>query len=113
MPGDFDPAGRTYLTFIGKPVAREANGLSYEPTLRLRLSPDKRLKADAPVIDTAYKLFLKAKDAYLEKHSEKASNLAQLRSMLEHDEYFVRTMNGDNGPIIYDLKLKQYDGRKR
>lgn len=110
--GDVDPAGRTYFNFKGKPVAREANGLQYEPALRLRISPDKRIKADKPEVDTAYKLYLKCKDMYLEKHSEKGT-FSKLCQMLQHDPYVLRTMNGDNGAIVVDVKLKSYQGGKR
>lgn len=113
--GDFDPTGRTFLVFAGKPVAREANGLQYEPALRLRISPDKRYKADKPTeVDTAYKLFLKAKDVFLEAKGQKPKNMAELRNMLQHDAYIIRTMNGDNGAIVVDVKLKSFgQGNKR
>jgi hypothetical protein len=108
-PGDLDPEGRTFFNFNGKPEPREANGLQYEPSLRLRISPDRRTKADKPEIDTAYKLYLKAKDIYLEKYSEKGT-YSKLCHFLSHDAFVLRTMQGDNGPIVVDLKLKTFSG---
>lgn len=106
--GDIDGAGRTFLIFKGKPKSREANGLDYEPMLFLRISPDKRYKQDKPTeVDSSYKLFLKVKDMYIEKKGEKVKNFGQLKSMLEEDSYVVRTMNGDNGAIVVDVRVKR------
>src|SRR3990167_11215321 len=108
MPGDLDSAGRTSFNVMGKPKPRQQAGLEYEPTLFLRLSPDRRYKEDKPTdVDMAYKLFLKAKDVYIALHSEKPATLRQLRVMLEEDNYVVRTMNGDNGPVVVDIKVKR------
>lgn len=106
--GDIDPSGRTFLNIVGKPKQREANGISYEPTLFLRISPDIRYKQDKPnEVDMAYKLFLRAKDMYTEMHSEKPTKLGQLITMLEEDNYVLRTMNGDNGAVVVDVKMKR------
>lgn len=106
--GDIDPTGRTFLNVVGKPKQREANGISYEPMLFLRLSPDIRYKQDKPAeVDMAYKLFLKAKDMYTEMYSEKPTKLGQLIAMLEEDSYILRTMSGDSGPVIVDMKVKR------
>jgi hypothetical protein len=107
--GDIDPKGRTFLVFAGRPLPREANGLSYEPTLRLRISPDMRYKQDKPTdIDLAYQLFLKCVDLYIEKFEEKPSQMAKFRNMLQHDSYYVRTMNGNSGPMIVEVKAKTF-----
>ncbi len=106
-PGDTNPVGRTILSFSGKPDSRQANGLEYTPNLFLRISRDVRYKSDKPdQVDNAYKLFLKAKDLYLDLNNEKVQYLGQLITMLEEDSYIVRTINGDNGPIIVDVKSK-------
>lgn len=113
MPGDLDPTGRTSLNFMGKPKPRQANGMEYEPMLFIRLSPDIRYKEDDPSkTDMAYKLFLKAKDLYMELYKEKPRNLKQLMTMLREDAYIVRTMNGDNGPIVVDIKAKRTRGAR-
>jgi hypothetical protein len=107
MPNDIDH-GRTYLSFSGKPAPRAANGMEYQPVLFLRISPDLRYKKDDPgKIDSAYKLCLRAKEAYLTSKGEKCKNLAQMVSFLVEDEYVLRTMNGDNGPLVVDIKAKR------
>jgi hypothetical protein len=106
-PGDLKPEGRTIFSVMGKPKARVANGLEYEPVLFLRISPDVRLKDDNVSLDNAHKLWLKVKDLHLALYEKKLSTLAQLKQMLEEDEYVLRTMKGDNGPIVVDVKVKR------
>lgn len=107
QPGDIDPAGRTFLTFEGFPNSRVANGQEYEPKLRLRISPDKRTKQDNPKeVDSAYKLYLEAKEVYLALHGETCKQMAKLVHCLMHDSYAVRTMRGDQGPLIIQVKDK-------
>ena len=108
QPGDVDPEGRTMFVVSGKPDARQANSMEYQPQLFVRLSPDVRYKPDKPEeIDNAHKLFNKAKtDVYIALHSEKPTRFAQFITMLEEDSYVVRTMNGDNGPIVVDIKAR-------
>jgi hypothetical protein len=105
MPDDLDPSGRTFFTFKGLPESRVANGgMVYEPNMYLRISPDIRYKADKPdQVDMAYKLFLRCKDLYLDMKGEKPT-ARKLIAFLEEDEYTVRTMKGDNSPIIVDVK---------
>lgn len=103
--GDLDTQGRTIFTFQGKPQARTANGLEYQPTFFLRVSPDRRFKADKPQeVDMAYKLFLKTKELYISSKGEKPKNIGQLVKMLIEDSYIVRSMNGDSGAIAVDIK---------
>lgn len=105
MPDDLNPAGRTFFTFKGEPESRVANGgMVYTPNMYLRISPDIRYKLDKPdVVDMAYKLFLRAKDLFLDVKGEKATP-RKLIMFLSEDEYTVRTMRGDNSPIIVDVK---------
>ena len=108
IPGDIDTTGRTTITFIGKPDARSMHGIDYQPVLFLRVSPDMRRKKDKPEeVDMAYKLFLKAKELYITMHGEKPRTLKQLLAMLEEDSYIIRTMNGDSGPIVVDIKVER------
>lgn len=105
---DLDSNGRTTLNFMGKPESRQANGIEYQPMLFLRISPDIRYKQDKPTeVDMAYKLFLRAKELYLQLNSEKPKNIGQLVNMLTEDSFVLRTMNGDNGPIVVDIKVKR------
>ena len=115
VTGDIDPEGRTILTFSGKPDPRQHEGMEYQPTLFLRISPDIRYKKDKPTeVDNAYKLYNKAKeDLYLAVHNEKPKQFVQLITMLTDDIYKVRTMNGDNGPIIVDIKDMKSGERRR
>jgi len=106
LPGDFSKAGRSYISFEGYPEERYANDLTYKPKLWARMSPDARYKEDGKP-DMASKLFNKAKDLYLSIHGEKPQTFTQLAMMLENDEYIVKTMRGDNGPVIIDLKTKE------
>jgi len=114
MPGDIDPTGRTMLIVSGKPNPRQVGDIEYAPDLFLRISPDIRYKKDKPgEIDNSHKLYIKAKeDVYLSIHSERATSFGQLIAMLEEDSYKVRTMNGDNGPIILDIKDKNSGERR-
>lgn len=107
-PKDINSSGRTTLNFMGKPESRQANGLEYQPMLFLRISPDIRYKQDKPTeVDMAYKLFLRAKEIYLQANSQKPSNIGQLVNMLCEDSFVLRTMNGDNGPLVVDIKVKR------
>jgi hypothetical protein len=105
MPDDLDPSGRTFFIFKGTPESRVANGgMVYEPAMYLRVSPDIRYKQDKPdQVDMAYKLFLRCKDLYLDIKGERAT-ARKLIDFLSEDEYTVRTMKGDNSPIIVDVK---------
>lgn len=108
MPGDIQPGGRTLVLLKGKPVARVANGQEYEPTLFYRISADKRKKMDDPTKDdSAYKLYLRAKELYVALYSESPTSWKQLITMLKEDSYVVRTMNGDNGALVVDIKAKR------
>ena len=108
QPGDVDSRGRTTFTFIGKPDSRSAHGIEYQPVIFLRISPDMRQKRDKPDdVDMAYKLFLKSKELYMTIHGEKPKTFKQLLSMLEEDTYLLRTMNGDSGPVVVDIKVER------
>lgn len=107
-PNDINSIGRTILNFMGKPESRRANGLEYQPMLFLRVSCDLRYKQDKPTeIDMAYKLFLRAKELYLQLNSEKPQSIGQLVGMLCEESFVLRTMNGDNGPVVVDIKMKR------
>lgn len=106
--GDCNKAGRTFISFSGKPKPRMHNDFEYQPMLFFRISPDKRLKEGSTEIDFAYKLYLKAKDAYIAIQEEKPRKLKDLVEFLkESNKIAFRTMNGDNGPIVLDIKQKR------
>lgn len=109
LPGDIDTSGRTYFNFAGYPLPREANGVEHKPMLFIRVSPDKRSKQNDPnKNDMAYTLWLKAKnDLYLALYRELPKTYRQVVDMLENDEYIVRTMNGDSGTVVVDIKAKR------
>lgn len=105
--GDIDSSGRTFFSVYGKPQSRVKDGIEYTPTLFIRMSPDIRYKVDDPSkVDLSYRLYLKAKDLYLYINQEKVRTFGQLIGMLESEDYLVRTMTGDNGPLVIDLKPK-------
>jgi hypothetical protein len=106
QPGDLDPTGRTIFNVKGLPEERTVDSISFQPTLFMRISPDCRYRDDG-VPDMPYKLFIKAKDLYVQIHGEKVKTYSDLCNMLKHDEYIIRTMNGDNGPVILDIKSKE------
>lgn len=111
MPNDIDSVGRTTFTFMGKPEPRQQNGIEYEPTLFLRISPDLRYSESNPALaDMAYKLFLNAKDTYIAINGEKPKTLRALRVMLEEENYIIRTAKGDSG--IYCVEIKAKKARK-
>ena len=106
--GDKNPVGRTYFSVSGKPIARVAHEVEHQPTLFIRLSPDKRYKEDKPAeFDLAYKLFMRVREAYLTINGKLLANETELRYFLAEGDYVIRTMNGDNGPIAVDVKVKR------
>ena len=114
-PGDVDPRGRTVLSFSGRCIPREANGMMYDPMMFFKVSPDWRSKQDEPdKPDMSYKLCLKAKDLFLSLKGEKIKKLTQMKDMLAEDSYVVRTMTGDNGLIVVDIRpQRDQRGRRR
>lgn len=108
--GDINPAGRTMLSFSGKCQTRTVNSIEYDPQFYLRISPDKRMsKNNEKVVDMPYKMWLKVEDLYLSLNGAKWTTGKQLFSMLMEDTFVIRTMAGDNNPIV-DIKPQQ---RKR
>ncbi len=109
MPGDKVADGRLMYSVYGKPEARTVGTIDHQPTLFLRISPDKRYSKNKPTeFDIAYKMFESIKnDVYLSLHGEKMTTRAQLKYFLEEDTYVLRTMKGDNGPIVVDVKVKR------
>ena len=106
--GDKNPVGRTYFSVSGKPIPRVAFEVEHQPTLFLRISPDKRYKEDEPnKFDSSYKLFMEVREAYLAIHGKLLTNETDLRYFLVEDDYIVRTMKGDNGPIVVNVKVKR------
>lgn len=114
MPGDTRPEGRTTYTVQGKPDTITLNSLEYCPGLFFRLSPDPRNKMDDPSKrDNSYKLFLKAKDAYLSLKGERCPSEKALINFLRDADYVVRTMKGENGPVVVDIKGKRFAAGSR
>ncbi len=109
QPGDISPSGRTIYVFFGKPEERiDREGNAYQPVLNLRMSPDRRFKQDDPTkVDFSYAMYLKAKDLYLALKGAKMTKQVQLVRMLIEDEYVVRTMNGDSGPFVLEVKQRR------
>lgn len=103
---DRDPSGRTVLNFYGKPAPREDNNITYQPTLFLRISPDCRYKQEAGrehEHDNSYKLWLGAKDLFVSMYGRRP-RISEIVTMLTEEEYIVRTMKGDSGPIVVSLQ---------
>lgn len=105
--GDINPVGRTIFSVMGKPKARQVDGIDHQPTLFIRVSPDIRYKEDGKTFDSMHRMWLRVKDLHLALHDAKLSTPKQLKSMLEEDEYVVRTMRGDDGPIVVGVKMRQ------
>lgn len=106
MPDDLDPAGRTFFSFTVEVDSRTMGEHTYTPKLFLRISPDARFKQDEPEkIDMAHKLWLRAKDLYLSVKEEKPT-IRKLIMFLAEDDYILRTMKGDNSPVVVDVKRK-------
>lgn len=109
QPGDINAAGRSFLTFSGKPAAREVGGISYQPMLFLKVSPDARFKADKPAEhDLSHRLWLKANnELFMALNEREPKNSLEVKAMLQEGHYVMRTMNGDNGPIVVDIRQKR------
>lgn len=108
MPGDINPAGRTFYSIAGRPESRTVDGIEHTPMLFFRGSPDRRFHhVKTSEFDAAYKMFVRMREVYLSIHGERMRTPAQLKYMLEEDNYVLRTGNGDNGPMVYDIKVKR------
>lgn len=108
QPGDVDPAGRTILSFTGKPETRIVDGIDYEPMIRLRISPDLRTKENertGEVENTLdHKLYLFVKfELYVAMKGEKPRSIGDIARFLEYDEFGFRTMKGTDSPVILEL----------
>ncbi len=114
MPDDLDPAGRTFFIFKGPAEPRVANGGHvYTPDMFFRISPDIRYKPDNPdQLDMPHKLFMRAKDLFLEVRGERATP-RKLIDFLENEEYTVNTMPGNSGGSPYITDVKKTGPRKR
>ena len=113
MPDDLDPSGRTFFTFRGESETRVVGGRVYTPIMYLRISPDIRYKPDNPdQIDMPHKLFMRAKDLFLEMKGERATP-RKLIDFLENEEYTVNTMPGNGGGSPYITDIKKMTQRKR
>jgi hypothetical protein len=55
----------------------------------------------------AYRLWLKVNEMYVVMNETKATKYRQVISMLVNDDYVVNTMNGDNGPMITQIKVER------
>jgi len=105
-PDDIDPAGRTFFSFTVEVETRTVGEHNYNPKLFLRISPDVRFKADKPEeIDIAHKLWLRSKDLYLAVAKERPT-IRKLITFLSEGEYILRTMKGDNSPIVVDVRQR-------
>jgi hypothetical protein len=108
LPSDIDHSGRTYFSFKGLPEVRTVGGIDYRPKLYFRISPDHRPhKEDQSKDDMAYRLWLKVNEMYVVMNETKATKYRQVISMLVNDDYVVNTMNGDNGPMITQIKVER------
>lgn len=105
-PDDVDPAGRTIFSYQVEVESRTMGQHVYTPKLFLRVSPDARFKQDEPEkVDMATKLWLRAKDMFLAIKEEKPT-IRTLVMFLAQEEYIIRTMKGDNSPVVVDVKRK-------
>lgn len=112
MPGDLNPEGRTTFLFSGKPAERVVNGMSYQPHLFCRISPDNRYKEDEPdKFDLPRRLFDMARETYLAIHGEEMTGEDQLIHLMTEDTIILNTMNGDDGPVV--LRIKPPQQRRR
>jgi len=104
QPGDINPAGRTMLSFSGKCQPRVVNGIEHDPMFFLRISPDLRQNQNNDKVpDMAYKLWLRVEELYLTLYGAQWETGRQLFTMLTEDTFIIRTMKGDNKPIV-DIK---------
>lgn len=114
MPGDVYAGGRIVVTVWGKPKPRTKLGLEYEPTIRIRFSPDIRHRPDdVEKIDSSYKIYLLTKDLYLALNGRKVESvgdmqaqLQALESMLVEESYVVNTTVFNNSLFTQGLKVK-------
>jgi len=109
MPGDYDPRGRTYATFYGRPKERTTKDHgTHCPFFSMKISPDRRFSQNNPEnVDNARKLFAKAWELYIAEYGEEPEDIKVLAAFIAHGEFTVRTSNFDNGPFIIDLKAKR------
>lgn len=107
-PGDRNPNGRLVWAITGYPKVRIVNGLDYCPLLMIRISPDLRFKEGSTTDrDSAYKLFLQCKNLFISLKGRSPKGSEELLPVLAEDAYTVRTMQGDNGPVVVQVKANR------
>ena len=115
QPGDLlEGKGRLMLMFNGQPEPRTNKGIEFKPTLFIRMSPDLRRSQNKPnEADLAYKLWLQAKEIYEYLHDGETTNdVRKIAAMMIEDNYVIRTLNGDSGPFVLNIKPKKERQRR-
>jgi hypothetical protein len=113
-PGDINPKGRVFISVSGVPKSRVVDNIEYQPVMQIRVSPDKRLKdeSDPKSMDMAYKLYLQSCEVYMAIHGKNLSKPSELVHFLTEDHFTIRSMNGDSGPLVTNIKQTR-DNSKR
>jgi hypothetical protein len=99
-PGDVYPDGRSVYTISGKPEPRVVNGVTYQPTLFVRCSPDRRMHRDRPgEFDFNYKMYDRICEVFLTVMGRELENETDLQQFLEEGQYTINTLVGRDGRL--------------
>lgn len=99
-PGDVYPDGRSVYTISGKPEPKTVNGVTYQPTLFLRCSPDRRMHRERTgEFDFNYTMYDRICEVFLKVMGRELDNETDLQQFLEEGLYTLNTMLGRDGRL--------------
>lgn len=99
-PGDVYPDGRSVYTISGKPEPRVVNGVTYQPTLFVRCSPDRRMHRERTgEFDFNYTMYDRICEVFLKVMGRDLDNETDLQQFLEEGQYTLNTMLGRDGRL--------------
>lgn len=114
LPGDINPAGRTFVRVFGKPDERvDRSGAAFQPQLSILVSPDKRMDRNDPSkIDLAHRMFLMVRDLYISLYQEKFKKHSQWAKMLVNDSYIINAWCNNQGEMVVKSISQKRDERR-
>jgi hypothetical protein len=99
-PGDVYPDGRSVYTISGKPEPKVVNGVTYQPTLFVRCSPDRRMHRERQgEFDHNYTMYDRICEVFLKIMGRDLDNETDLQQFLEEGQYTINTMVGRDGRL--------------
>jgi hypothetical protein len=122
-PGDVYPDGRSVYTISGKPEPRTVEGVTYQPTLFIRCSPDRRMHRERlGEFDFNYTMYHRICEVFLRVMGRDLENENDLQQFLEEGQYTINTMVGRDGrlqtmnvkeTLLQSLQANRYERGRR